>query len=549
MTRLSLKTRFTLLIVALVSGSVLILSGLVYGVSSAYIRDSIGESIVERSEHLAMQLDQNMAARVQEVLLLGSLYEADNQLSNNEIRAQLEQIQAQHSVASWIGLLDTQGTVRVATLGILEAVNISHRPVFQSGSQALWVGDVHDALLLSDLLPNPSGEPIKFVDVAAPLHASNGQLQGVLAMHLSWEWASDVMDSMFESNRTEAYPVQYFVLSENKTILLGPQDLIGTHIDSLVELEGGLKQGDNKWQILQWSDGEYLTAISATQGYGMYPGLGWNVVARVPVSKAFAPVNLLQVNIAILGAIMLLVFAGTGWFFTARFSAPLVRLASAADKIKTLQDETTIPEENASLEIAGLSRSLNELILRLKSQQAEIDDLEDIVHTDPLTGLPNRAFLNEYLLHAIPEAKRNNLAIGLLYIDFDGFKEVNDNLGHHAGDILLQKVSKRLKDIIRGEDIVARIGGDEFVMVVKSNSSQIESLLAELGARIVQQVSMTTDVGEQEDAQVGGSVGAAWWPYHSDDIETVAKYADEALYTAKRNGKGQFQLYQPSDTQ
>ncbi|MDC8829332.1 diguanylate cyclase domain-containing protein [Alteromonas gilva] len=541
--RWSLKTRFTLLVVALVSGSILLLSGLVYSVSSEYIRNSIGESMVERSDHLAAQLDQDMAARVQEILLLTSLYQTNNQLSDDEIRAQLEQIQAQHSVASWIGLLNSEGIVRVATGGILEGVNIAHRPVFQSGSQQLWLGDVHDAILLSKLLPNPSGEPIKFVDVAAPLRGENGALEGVLAMHLSWEWAVKVMQSMFESNHTKAYPLEYFVLSESHTILLGPKASIGTPISRLVDLEHASQEDNGGWNIRQWSDGRYLTAMSKTKGYAEYAGLGWDVVVRVPEQNAFAPVNLLQVKIAILGVIMLLIFAGTGWFFTARFSDPLVRLARAADKIKTLQDETTIPEEHASLEIEGLSRSLNELLLRLKSQREEIDDLEDIVHTDPLTGLPNRAFLKEYLQHLTPEAKRNNLAIGLLYIDLDSFKEVNDTLGHHAGDILLQTVSKRLTDVIRGEDIVARIGGDEFVMVVKSSRADIESLLADLGSRAVKQISGATDVGEDQDVQIGGSVGAAWWPHHSRDINTVAKYADEALYQAKRNGKGQFQLY------
>ncbi|RTE87082.1 MULTISPECIES: diguanylate cyclase domain-containing protein [Gammaproteobacteria] len=540
---LSLKTRFTLLIIAVVLGAIVLLGALVYNLTSTYITESIGRSISERAVNMVERLDQNMSARVQEVELLTSLYEANDSLNSNQLREQLEQIQQQHTVSSWIGLLDSNGRVQVATGSILEGANISHRPVFEYGSQSLWVGDVHEALLLSDLLPNPSGEPIKFVDVAAPLRNSDGTLRGVLAMHLSWEWAEHVMQSMFQTTSSDAFPIEYFVVAANNTVLMGPENTIGADLQSLTTdtLPAGLEGAS--WRIQTWQDGSFLTGFAKTEGAGNYPGLGWKVVARVPTVNAFEPLHILQNRIAIFGLGLTVLFAGIGWFFTARFSAPLLRLSAAADKIKSLQDEITIPEEHASPELMGLSQSLNSLIGRLKSQREEIDDLEDIVHTDPLTGLHNRTFLNEYLGHALAESKRNQGCLALMYIDLDEFKDVNDNMGHHAGDVLLQKLAKRLKHIVREEDIIARVGGDEFVMAIKANAEEVETLLARIADRVIKKLSKSVNVGEGQEAHVGVSVGAAWWPSHGSSIDEVARRADKALYQAKESGKGQYIMY------
>ncbi|CUS49162.1 MAG: GGDEF domain protein [Idiomarinaceae bacterium HL-53] len=541
--RISLKTRFTLLIVALVAGAVVLLGALVYQLSSEYIRASIARSVLERAEHMAQQLDQNMSARVQEVLLLTNVYSANQTLSEAVIRSQLEQIQDQYSVASWIGFLDAEGVVRVGTGGILEGANISHRPVYRFGRRGLWVGDVHEPELLATLLPNPSGEPIKFVDVAAPVFRGDGELHAVLAMHLSWEWAENIMQRVFDAARNDNYPIEFFVIAQNQTVLLGAETAIGKPLSELVTLASATRLNRRNWDIQQWQDGKYLTGIVPTEGTGEYSGLGWTIIARVPVSAAFEPVTTLQQRIATLGLLLVVIFGSIGWFFSARFSAPLIRLAKAADAIKSLTGKVDVPNENASPELSNLSQSLNQLLKRLQMQRQEIDDLEDIVHTDPLTGLPNRAFLDEYLSHAIPEAERANLAIGVMFIDFDGFKEVNDKLGHHAGDLLLKRVATRLKNVVRAGDVVARVGGDEFVMVVKAGGGEVEPLMKGLGGRIIEEVSRPVNAGEKVEAKVGGSVGAAWWPYQGKDAQQILKNADAALYQAKREGKGRYVLY------
>ena len=165
--------------------------------------------------------------------------------------------------------------------------------------------------------------------------------------------------------------------------------------------------------------------------------------------------------------------------------------------------------------------------------------------TDPLTGLPNRAFLNQYMQLAIPEAERNQQSMVVMYIDLDGFKQVNDVLGHHAGDLLLIEITQRLKNALRSGDVVARLGGDEFVMVLKTKQEYMEVLTHEVSRRLLTAIAQPILLPDNKRAHVGCSLGAAWWPHHGLHIDTVLQLADSALYAAKSKGKHQLVIHRP----
>lgn len=153
---------------------------------------------------------------------------------------------------------------------------------------------------------------------------------------------------------------------------------------------------------------------------------------------------------------------------------------------------------------------------------------------DPLTRLPNRVMFDERLRGSLSRAKRLNSQVALLYLDLDNFKKINDSLGHLAGDRVLQMVADRLRDCLRLEDVVARIGGDEFSAILDDVDS-VDDAVATAERIIVSLGEIDCSVGGE---RIRTSVGIALYPDHGTETEELLHHADNAMYTAKRMGKG-----------
>jgi len=162
---------------------------------------------------------------------------------------------------------------------------------------------------------------------------------------------------------------------------------------------------------------------------------------------------------------------------------------------------------------------------------------------DFLTGLPNRVLLNDRVNQAIVLAPRHSNKVAVLFLDLDGFKHINDSLGHPIGDKLLQSVAKRLIDCVRGSDTVSRQGGDEFVVLL-SEVDEAENA-AVSAARILQAVAEAHSV-DQHDLHVTASIGVSVYPDDGLDAETLVKNADTAMYQAKENGRHSYQFFKPA---
>lgn len=543
--RFSLRSRFIALIATLVFATTLLLGWVASGQTADQMEADIGDAASEAAYQMVDKLDRSMDARIKEVKLLLAMQALTNDTSTNVLREQLERLQDNHSVVSWIGFTDPEGVVQAATGGILEGVSIAHRPVFIEGEQQLWIGDVHEAVLLAQLLPNPTGEALKFVDIATPVHDRSGKFHGVLAVHLSWQWAEYVQQTML-SPTSQQLGADMLLLAEDGTVLLGPPTFLGQPLDSLTQIPS---PGDTapQWAIETWPNGErYVTGYARSSGFEDFPGLGWIAVSRQPIGTAFAPVEKLQAAIMGTGLLLALLFAVIGWVIASRMVAPLTRLSHAADQIQDSERADCIPLESGSPEMKRLSTSMRNMVGRLLDQRQTINRLEDLANTDPLTGLPNRAFLTHYLQLAVPEAERNQQSMAVIFIDLDGFKQVNDELGHHAGDLLLIEITRRLKSALRSGDVVARLGGDEFVMVLKTKQEHLEMLTHDISRRLLSSINQPVALPDNEQGCVSCSLGAAWWPHHGLHISTVLQLADDALYEAKSRGKHQLVIHTPS---
>lgn len=176
-------------------------------------------------------------------------------------------------------------------------------------------------------------------------------------------------------------------------------------------------------------------------------------------------------------------------------------------------------------------------IAPIKESQAQ---LELLAHHDALTGLPNRLLFHARLEHALERARREGGLVAILCIDLDHFKNINDSLGHPAGDRLLQVVTKRLLDTVRKEDTVARFGGDEFTVL-------LEELQESKGAGIVAEKALNVLADpfdlDGHEAYVSGSVGISLFPDDGQDVTTLLKNADSALYRAKEHGGNSYHFY------
>lgn len=168
------------------------------------------------------------------------------------------------------------------------------------------------------------------------------------------------------------------------------------------------------------------------------------------------------------------------------------------------------------------------------------EKLAHFAHHDYLTDLPNRILFLNNLEHSIHLAKRNKYKMATLFLDLDGFKKINDTLGHDAGDQLLREVSKRLKEAIRASDTVARVGGDEFTFVLLNIGTDENAAL--MANKIIVALSEPFDLKGQQ-SHVGGSIGISMYPDDAKDTEALIRQADEAMYLAKQSGKNTYKFY------
>ncbi|MBP8120001.1 MAG: EAL domain-containing protein [Burkholderiales bacterium] len=169
--------------------------------------------------------------------------------------------------------------------------------------------------------------------------------------------------------------------------------------------------------------------------------------------------------------------------------------------------------------------------------------IQFLAHHDTLTHLPNRALLMDRLQVILAGARRQNSMVGVLFIDLDNFKTINDSLGHHAGDVLLKRVASRLQGCLRGADMVGRLGGDEFLVVITDLSNAED--LAPVAEKIAEAISEPFSLEEQV-LSVSGSIGIAVFPKDGETPDTLIRNADAAMYLAKDRGRSNFQYFMPS---
>ena len=212
----------------------------------------------------------------------------------------------------------------------------------------------------------------------------------------------------------------------------------------------------------------------------------------------------------------------------------------------TRRDGFEIPIENCVSPIHNREGEATGAVIVFRdvsAAQAMALQMTHLAHHDFLTGLPNRMLFNDRVTQAIALAQRHANKVAVLFLDLDGFKHINDSLGHPIGDKLLQSIAKRLVDCVRGSDTVSRQGGDEFVVLLSEVAHPEDAAIS--ARRMLQAVAEAHSI-DQHDLHVDTSIGVSVYPDDGLDAETLIKNADTAMYQAKENGRQSYQFFKPA---
>jgi diguanylate cyclase (GGDEF)-like protein/PAS domain S-box-containing protein len=220
-----------------------------------------------------------------------------------------------------------------------------------------------------------------------------------------------------------------------------------------------------------------------------------------------------------------------------------------AERRRTLQ-VACVPHLAAEGEVLGfymlandvtqLKRAQEELRFAAIQLQHDARRLEFLAHHDTLTGLPNRAMFSERAREAVAHARRHRKNCAFLFLDLDNFKTVNDTLGHDVGDALLKLIASRLRASVRGDDFIARIGGDEFCVLLQDIADPREA--AAVAQKLLHELGKSYRIGEHRVSS-GASVGIACVPQDGEDVATLLRLADLAMYRAKELGRNGYQFF------
>ncbi|WP_313705864.1 PAS domain S-box protein [Massilia sp.] len=333
-----------------------------------------GRSLAELAFQTTDKLDRGMYERYREVMLMAERHEiTDSAVPAAAKRAVLDSMQATYPYYAWIGLTDREGRVKVATRGLLEDAKVSGRPWFAAAHKGEHLHDVHEAVLLAKLLPNPGGEPWRFVDIAFPFRDKDGAIAGVLGAHLSWQWAADVERSVLRP-LADRKAVDTLITDRAGAVLLGPKAFLGKVLDQ--ESVRLARQGGTGSMIETWPDGRrYLVGYSPSRAYGPYPGLGWVVVVRQPLEEAYRPISVLEDKLLWGGLAASLLGGLAVWALARSITRPLQTITAYADQLRegALRDIPPVGSRLAEVQI--LQKALNALLAKLRGNEQGLREL------------------------------------------------------------------------------------------------------------------------------------------------------------------------------
>jgi len=563
----TLKFRLSLFFGILILAATTIGTWLASDLAVDALRKSTGQNLQEVAVQLRDKIELDLHERYSDLAVAAAL--SSQQLANQQTTdtsTLLNALAANFSSYAWIGLTSADGTVLTSTGDLLEGMNVGHRPWFQEAKDKPYLGDAHEALLLDEKLNNNPETPLRFVDVAVPLQDDEGNFNGVLGAHLYLDWVASLGQSLLAPLQ-ERLQAELILADRNGVVIIGPEGSVGRTLNEpLVQAAQSDRPGYLTLPMtLQDSINtrEYLVGYSRLRDRPEYTTFNWLVLVRKPASEAFQPAQTLRNTLILSGALLALlviVFAG---ITARRTTRPLLQMAREADRLDPDNPSTLIRLRDDYEEVRVLSAVLRDLLQRLARKTHQMNELnaslehrvaertraleeanqrlEETVRTDALIGLNNRRYFFELGRTALKKAIRAGKPMSAIMFDADLFKKVNDTYGHAVGDKALIHLSLMAQDALRDTDILARLGGEEFAVLLENTYEVAASEVAERLRRKINDKPLSLERGK---VILSISAGVACLcPEGGDDLDTLLVFADKALYAAKSDGRNRVARY------
>ncbi|HAU56177.1 MAG TPA: GGDEF domain-containing protein [Comamonadaceae bacterium] len=511
---------------------------------------SAGTSVHAMALTAADLLGAGLRERELDIVLLSQApHFTRGDLTHPDLLLSLQRRRAVRQEFAWMGVTDPQGKVIQAIDGLLQGQSVAQRPWFIAARSGVFAGDVHEALLLEKELPrSPDGGPLRFIDFAAPMLNSSGELLGVVGAHVHWRWVTQTVQSAFDQSSQGSGAE--ILLTNAQGVVLYPQKLAHQ-----LRLPAALPTGSGQhYTQVRWDDDQdYLTSVVAVNSRTSQH-LGWSIVVRQPLEQALQPAHAMRDRLLALGLLAALVFGAVALHLARLFSRPIEQLADAARRIERGDSEADFPEEGQLAEVEQLGQSLRSMTRTLLAHERELEEinqsleaqvlqrtealaaanreLEQLATRDALTGVHNRRRFDDKLNECLEVAQRTAQGFAVLLIDTDHFKKVNDTYGHPAGDAVLQTLARVLSETTRAVDFVARYGGEEFVVLLPHTADAGHAMAA--AEKIRTAIADATFPGP---GRLTVSIGASLWQPSDPNASGVIERADAALYQAKAAGR------------
>jgi diguanylate cyclase (GGDEF)-like protein len=421
-----------------------------------------------------------------------------------------------------MGVTDAEGKVRQAVGGLLVGQSVQQRPWFRAGLDGEYTGDPHEAVLLAKMLPGlPNGEPLRFIDFAAPIHNADGQVIGVLGAHAHWSWVTRMVESAAFAHKHSAPDIEALIIDHDGKVLY-PEALAGQQVAT----------ADEELQGWTASNGFLTSTVSVPTPSST--ALTWSIAVRQPLQTALQPARLLFYKLLILGVFAALVFGLVAYYLALYLSRPIEQLAHSARQVQNKQTGVQFALQHPVQEIAQLGQSIEAMTQSLLAKERELQQANASLEAthDALTGVYNRRRFDEKLTEYTLLFRRTGRPFSLLLIDADHFKRINDTHGHAVGDAVLQQLAQLIQASVRTTDFIARYGGEEFAVLLPEIATpdtpevvaeKIRAAIASADFPGIEQVTVSIGIGLADPAD--------------NSHAALLKRADQQLYQAKANGR------------
>ncbi|MFT2112093.1 diguanylate cyclase domain-containing protein [Marinomonas sp. 2405UD68-3] len=375
------------------------------------------------------------------------------------------------------------------------------------------------------------GAPASFI--AAPIFDEDKHYIGVLAFQMSIDELNNVMQvtaGMGETGETYLVGMDYLMRSDSR--FFSSPSILKKRVET-TSVKSALAGQEGVEATLDYRNVPVFSAYKSID----FLNTRWAILAEIDEVEVLEPVIILNHFLMISGVIIAVAITVLGYLLAIDLAKPIVTMTNAMNRLARNDLSVNVSVSEREDEVGGMAQAL----LLFKNSALEREEMRKrlsyLAEYDSLTNLPNRNYAMTYLNKIIETHRETDKRFAVMFADLDGFKSVNDQYGHQIGDKVLKEVSLRFTRNLREKDMVARIGGDEFLLVIPNIQTQEDC--SDMADKLVNSLDSLLE-SPYDQVEIGVSIGIAIFPEHALQVEDLLRVSDDAMYKAKANGKNRY---------